>query len=489
MLFKSYLHSILKGKYHLLALLFVTGLLWGVSNSLAPYFLKQIIDNIAQNKPASTPGIHYISLQLFNVLNFRSADYLKLLPIIKRDTAITMFNHIKMYSHNFFLNKFSGNTSQKIDDLVGNIESLLLLADEGMSILASFLFALIFLFFINHIFAEILVIWILIFCLITIKFSQKIISLSRDRALSYAEYFGILVDILTNFASVRLFARNSYESQRLENSIDDLVKKDKIGQMYSIKMRIAQDISILALITCMMYGLFYLHARNLVSVGDFAMLLMITMSVFQSIWYMASKASESYRKLGSCRATMELINPTNAIQDANDAKEMLANKGKIEFKDVTFGYDEQNNIFQNLSISIEPGTRIGLVGFSGSGKTSFLNLLLRLYDVKSGTITIDGQDIKHATQDSLRRNISMIPQDISLFHRTIYDNIRYGNIKSKYYQVIAAAKDANCHEFIEKLPQGYETMVGERGIRLSGGERQRIAIARALLKNATNLIA
>ncbi|MCH2037632.1 MAG: ATP-binding cassette domain-containing protein, partial [Rickettsiales bacterium] len=142
----------------------------------------------------------------------------------------------------------------------------------------------------------------------------------------------------------------------------------------------------------------------------------------------------------------------------------------------------------NKNIIIKPGEKVGLVGFSGSGKTTFINLILRFYDIESGTITIDGQDISTISQESLRRNIAMIPQDTSLFHRSIMDNIRYGLLDASDEEVRMAAKHAHADEFIEKLPEGYHSMVGERGIKLSGGQRQRIAIARAILKNAPILI-
>ncbi|MDG7052549.1 MAG: ATP-binding cassette domain-containing protein [Wolbachia endosymbiont of Alcedoecus sp.] len=137
---------------------------------------------------------------------------------------------------------------------------------------------------------------------------------------------------------------------------------------------------------------------------------------------------------------------------------------------------------------IESGQKVGLVGYSGGGKSTFVNLVLRLYDVKSGKISIDGQDIRNVTQDSLHRNIGMIPQDPSLFHRTLMENIRYGKADASDDEVIETAKRAHAHEFISKLPQGYESLVGERGVKLSGGQRQRIAIARAILKNAPILI-
>jgi ATP-binding cassette subfamily B protein len=179
---------------------------------------------------------------------------------------------------------------------------------------------------------------------------------------------------------------------------------------------------------------------------------------------------------------------TPDIQDRRHARELVVSKGEIIFEDVQFSYQGSDPLFQNKSVKIESGQKVGLVGYSGSGKSTFVNLILRLFDVTSGQITVDGQDIRHVTQDSLRANIGMIPQDPSLFHRTLGENIRYGKTNATDEEIVEASKKAHAHAFISALAQGYDSLVGERGVKLSGGQRQRIAIARAILKNAPLLI-
>jgi ATP-binding cassette subfamily B protein len=191
---------------------------------------------------------------------------------------------------------------------------------------------------------------------------------------------------------------------------------------------------------------------------------------------------------GSVEQALTLLKDATEIQDAPSAGELVVNKGKIVFDNVNFNYKGAEPLFDDTAVTIEPGQKVGLVGYSGGGKTTFVNLILRLYDVTNGCVLIDGHDIKQVTQDSLRANIGMIPQDPSLFHRSLMENIRYGKIDASDEEVIEASKRAHAHEFIGKLSNGYESLVGERGVKLSGGQRQRIAIARAILKNAPILI-
>jgi ABC-type multidrug transport system fused ATPase/permease subunit len=176
------------------------------------------------------------------------------------------------------------------------------------------------------------------------------------------------------------------------------------------------------------------------------------------------------------------------IRDEPAASELAVPRGEVVFDDITFAYDAKQPVFAGMNLTIRAGQRVGLVGHSGAGKTTLITMLMRLYEVQRGAIRIDGQNIAAVTQASLRRSIGLIPQDVILFHRTLMENIRYGRPGASDAEVLRAAERAHAHEFITALPEGYRTMVGERGVKLSGGQRQRIAIARVMLKDAPILL-
>lgn len=479
-------------RFYISCMLF-TGILWGVYVSLSPYLLKIIIDSLAENKAVQKvylPAVIYVLLYFFTAINFRALDWIKykILPPIKKDTAMNMFDYIKNHSHDFFQNNFAGSMSNKVNDMVVNLESLLNSADEFFANFASFLIAIVVMYTVNPIFALALLSWCVLFFIISIIFSKSIHELSKLTSESYSKYSGTFVDIFSNISSVRLFSRFKYETKNLSDSVDDLVYKDRNMLKYIIKMRLVQDITLVGLLGVMFYMLLNLYSKGMVTIGDFALILTITMSIFQAMWHLANKIVDVYKNIGRCYQAMSLIDVKHEIIDQDNAKNLVVKNGAIEFKNVTFSYKNSTPIFFNSNIKISAGSKVGLVGYSGSGKSTFINLILRLYDIAEGDILIDNQSIKAVSQDSLRNNISMIPQDISLFHRSLRDNIKYGNIDASEEDIIKASKQSHCHEFITNLHKGYDTLVGERGIKLSGGQRQRIAIARAFLENAPILI-
>lgn len=234
--------------------------------------------------------------------------------------------------------------------------------------------------------------------------------------------------------------------------------------------------------------LIHLYGKGLVSIGDFALILGLSMELGHMMWYTMYQVDQFNQALGKARQSLNALVIPHEIQDKKNASQLIVTQGQIEFSKVKFHYQGGYSLFQNKSVTIEAGQKVGLVGYSGSGKSTFVNLILRLYEVVDGQILIDDQNLSEVTQESLRQAIAMIPQDPTLFHRSLMDNIRYGRKKASDEEVILASKKAHAHEFISLLPEGYETLVGERGVKLSGGQRQRIAIARAILKNAPILM-
>jgi ATP-binding cassette subfamily B protein len=224
------------------------------------------------------------------------------------------------------------------------------------------------------------------------------------------------------------------------------------------------------------------------TVGEFSMVAGLAIMLIEAARGLSRSFLEFFEYIGNISDGVSIFIQPHEIVDKPGAPALRVERGEITFDQVSFAYPEGRPVFERLSVTIRPKQQVGLVGFSGSGKSTFVNLILRLFELQGGAIRIDGHDILDVTQDSLRESVSMIPQDPQLFHRSLLENIRYGRLDATDEEVVEAARKARAHEFIMQTEKQYDSLVGERGVKLSGGQRQRIAIARAILKDAPILI-
>jgi len=493
----SFIVEITKPFRFRIAGLFLIAAIWAVDLSLRPYLLKIILDRSVNLNPKqafdilSGPAILYVSLFLLKTICFRLYDLLWIYihPPLKGYIGEVLMKRMMQHSQGLFQNQFAGALGARIKDVMSGVPDLLRLCiNELFAHFTALIIAIITLATVHLKFAFLLSAWAGIFILGLSLFAKKFRILNQIFAEHRSVAIGHIVDILSNIMSVRLFAAAKFESKKLQNFLDAYVHADKKLNWYALGLNIFQGFSFVFYQGVCLFWLIRGFQDGYVSAGDFALILTINISIVDCLWSLSKDIGHFAEIVGNISQGLRVVLSPIEIQDKPHAPDLLLKKGEIVFDEVQFEYRGIAPIFENKSVRIAHGEKVGLVGYSGGGKSTFVNLILRLYDVSAGRILIDGQDIREVTQNSLHRQIGMIPQDPVLFHRSLMDNIRYGRPAASDEEVKKAAKRADAHGFIVALPQGYDSMVGERGVKLSGGQRQRIAIARAILKNAPILI-
>ena len=303
---------------------------------------------------------------------------------------------------------------------------------------------------------------------------------------------GRVVDVITNIRNVFFFANQALEDHELERYTGEERERRWASYRAVVRLRCFQYVMDIGMWIGFVGGALYAWVHGMIGAGDFVMITALTSSLLQTAYNLGQRIPEFYDQLGSARDSLETLIVPPTVVDRPGSRSLQVTHAAIHFESVAFAYDAagdgSRNIVKDFELLIPAGQRLGLVGPSGAGKTTLMGLLMRMHDVAEGAIRIDGHDIRAVTQESLRQSLALIPQDTSLFHRSLLENIRYGRPDASNEEVILAARRAYAHEFIAELEQGYATLVGERGLRLSGGQRQRIAIARAILRNAPILL-
>ncbi|MGI9950086.1 ABC transporter ATP-binding protein [Vibrio hyugaensis] len=338
-----------------------------------------------------------------------------------------------------------------------------------------------------------MLVWLLAYIAIQIHFVPKLKDVATEQADARSTMTGRIVDSYTNIQTVKLFSHSKRETEYAKEGMKGFLNTVYRQMRLVTGFDVAVEISNYLLVFSVAALSIYLWLDSAISVGAIAIAISLALRINgMSMWIMW-EVGALFENLGTVVDGMKTLSKPIDIKDKDDAKDLQVSQGGIHFDNVSFHYGENKGVISNLDLNIKPGEKVGLVGRSGAGKSTLVNLLLRFHDVEEGSIKIDGQEISSVTQDSLRSKIGMVTQDTSLLHRSIRDNILYGNPNATEEDLIKATKQAHAHEFIETLTDpfgnvGYDAQVGERGVKLSGGQRQRIAISRVLLKDAPLLV-
>lgn len=409
---------------------------------------------------------------------------------VTRDIAQRVFDHLISLDANFHANRFGGSLVSQTNKLVG---SYIRFIDASIFNLYTLLISLIATVILLGprvpVYAVALVVLSIFYIIGTVYFSKPVREANRLQAEQESRQTGQLADSVSNIMAVKSFAAEAHESARYwkeATKTKEATHKSMITTTYreTFSSIMTSTIGIAALIIAV-FGTRYFGA----DIATLFLVVTYTSVIGMRLWEFQNVLRQFNRALGDASDMVKILQIEPSIKDPESPEESRIARGEIELQNVTFTHPgKKTPLFSNFNLKIKAGEKVGLVGHSGSGKTSLTGLLLRFSDVSKGAITIDGQDIRNITQYDLRKHITYVPQEPLLFHRSLAENISYARPNASRQEIEAIAKMAHAHDFIAELPEGYKTLVGERGVKLSGGQRQRVAIARSMLKNAPILI-
>ena len=467
-----------------------------ISNVVVSYGTSEIIGKLSSGdfEIANYTGLLLITLvpaAINNLAIMRVIDWLDYLQDAKcgKYLALIAFDAVINQSMTFHSNRFSGSltsAANKLPNAFIKLKSNMIW--DAYPLFLTMVFSIVVAGFVCLPFALILAVYAIVYIAVASATYYKTMHVDAAWAEAENKQTGQLADSITNEISVKSYAREKFERHRFEKSTrkvyDATINVAKVSFWRNLSMNIVNTITFVAILILivMSHNLFGLDVASVV------FLYSLSNTLLSSVWTINHILRQVNSAFGDANEMVEILDLPYIIDDKTDKKMKVTDAG-IEFNHISFRHEKQRSkLFSDFDLKIEPGQSVGLVGISGSGKSTLTKLLLRFDDVNKGAICIDGQDIRDVTQQSLREAIAYVPQESSLFHRSIFENIAYGRPEATDEEVYEAARLANADDFIAELPDKYDTMVGERGVKLSGGQRQRIAIARAILKDAPILV-
>ena len=411
-------------------------------------------------------------------------------PYARRKLLLTAYDYVQYHSYSYFQNTPSGSIISKLKGILDGYDSIFanlhhVVGKHFCVVIVSTFVLLV----VNTSVFLFMFVWCALFFAVMYPMAKKLNRLSNEAAESKHDVIGLFSDNITNIFSLFYFAKRQTELKRANDLMsNDYVPRQVTLYKYDFKFSVIASVLYWIMLITVFLFMIYLRKNAEISTGDFIFVMLTTIAISFDLWSFMTGFCNFMKELGDFKSSFSILAKAHEEEDIPEAKAIQINQGHIEFRDLSFAYDHGIPIFSDLNLSIKPGEKIGLIGHSGAGKSTLISLLLKNFKPTSGTILIDDEPLNGFTSDSLRKQIALIPQDIMLFHRSIGENIGYAKDNASLEDIKRAAKMANIDKYIESLPEKYDTLVGERGVKLSGGQRQRIAIARAFLKNAPIII-
>ncbi len=459
------------------------------------YGVKLLVDALSagpnNNNQPWTAFIFLVSLIAADNFSWRVASWTGSYTFVHvtGDLRRDLFRHITDHSHSYFSNRLPGVLTSRVtatSNAVFTVENMFFwnVLPPCLATAASIAFLVT----VNWMMAATLMVIAAIVVVVMFRFAARGKPLHHDFARKAARVDGEMVDVVGNMALVKAFSGMVREHFRFDQTVNRELHARRRSLLYLEKLRLGHALVTVVLTLAMLAWAISLWQQHIISAGDVVLVCTLGISVLSATRDLAVALVDVTQHMARLSESLSTLLVPHQLRDTPEAVPLIHKGAEVAFENVHFQYPGGRKVFKGLSLNIRPGERVGLIGPSGGGKSTLVTLLQRFYDVDGGRILIDGQDIAHVTQNSLRQAISTVPQDTALFNRSLLENIRYGRPEATDEEVAQAAAAARCSSFISKLPRGFETIVGDRGLKLSGGQRQRISIARAFLKNAPILV-
>ena len=458
------------------------------------YGVKFLVDTLAERAPPQQAWLAFtvlVSLIAADNLLWRLASWIAsyTFPSVTGDLRRDLFRHLTGHAPSYFIDRLPGMLTSRItatSNAVYTVENMFIW--NVLPPCAGTVGAIAFVVTVSAPMAALLVVVAAIVVVTMFRLAAAGKPLHHDFADKAAAVDGEMIDVIGNLPVVRAFGGTVREHRRFDATLDRELGARQRSLRYLERLRLLHAVVTVILTIALVAWAIALWQRGAATAGQVVLVCTLGLSVLHATRDLAVGLVDVTQHMARLSEALATLLVPHEMRDHPGAEPLVGRGASVAFEDISFTYPDGRNVFMNFSLHLKPGQRVGFVGRSGSGKSTLFALLQRFYDVQGGRILIDGQDVSRVTQQSVREAISVVPQDVSLFHRSVMENIRYGRPDASDGEVLEAALAARCNQFIEALPQSFDTMVGERGVKLSGGQRQRIAIARAFLKDAPILL-